>query len=214
MEHLIKLWKEKNVKSAEFQFSCGGDSMGDTQLVVLDGDNKDVSKDFLRLEDEVYKNVDFYVNSDGVYQGEFGTVIITLNDEENEFEFNKDSRSDWSESANSDVKVSVSPELYNFIKENVTDVMIDSGWRTNDLDITFKNDCLIPESIQEQLETLRVELMDIAEDTDLSGEFPDDWEVQGEEGDGYFSLEYKGLLDNNEVLFYLTKNYNVTKYDR
>ena len=56
--------------------------------------------------------------------------------------------------------------------------------------------------------------MDIAEDADLSGEFPDDWKVQGEEGDGYFSLEYKGLLDNNEVLFYLTKNYNVTKYDR
>ena len=40
MEKLIEEWKEKGVDRAEFEFSCGGDSMNDTSLVFFDKEER------------------------------------------------------------------------------------------------------------------------------------------------------------------------------
>ena len=84
MEKLIKKWKEYNLDRAEFEFSCGSDSMGDTDLYSFKKDNNpiEVDDDFKqKIESEIYNNVDFYETSDGHYQGEAGTVTVTLEKE-------------------------------------------------------------------------------------------------------------------------------------
>ena len=82
MEKLIEEWKEKGVDRAEFEFSCGSDSMNDTSLVFFDKEDKEVimsNKSRETLDNDIYKEVEFYVNSDGHYQGEHGTVLVEFN---------------------------------------------------------------------------------------------------------------------------------------
>ncbi len=86
---LITLWKKHNIDHVEFDFYCGGDSMGDTTLRIYDkkGQSLNDKIDFERengsswgtyneriltlIEDKIYADVEFYVNSDGHYQGEW-----------------------------------------------------------------------------------------------------------------------------------------------
>ena len=80
----ITLWKENKIHECIMEFSCGGDSMNDYDFKFYDKKGKEIVcvelKDF--FEDEVFRRVEFYVNSDGHYIGEFGQVVITLNDED------------------------------------------------------------------------------------------------------------------------------------
>ena len=98
MEKIIKLWKELGVTHIDFEFCCGGDSMNDTTLNIHKGDeiieNNELETFF---DNEVYKRVEFYVNSDGHYQGESGNVLIELNDEGDDFNFMKSAQSEWCE---------------------------------------------------------------------------------------------------------------------
>ena len=102
MEKIINLWKELGVTHINFEYSCGGDSMNDTTLNIHKGDeiieNDELDSYF---DNEVYKRVEFYVNSDGHYQGESGNVLIELNDDETDFNFMKSGTSEYNETITS-----------------------------------------------------------------------------------------------------------------
>ena len=127
---IIQEWKKLNVYQGRFEFSCGGDSMNETELTFYDNDDKPISKTQVLndyFEDEIYKKVEFYEASDGHYIGEMGTVYITLNDDEDDFEYEKSSTSEWSESYTEEVQIELTDEEKKFIEEYVDDFEGDNG---------------------------------------------------------------------------------------
>ena len=84
-QEAIKLWKELKIESGTMEFSCGGDSMNDYSFTFYGG-GKEIESSELKdyFDDAVYKHVEFYVNSDGHYQGEAGTVEITLDNDDDD----------------------------------------------------------------------------------------------------------------------------------
>ena len=137
----IKLWKELGITNCTMNFHCGGDSMGDTSFVLSD-ENGDVDcqelEDF--FDDEVYRHVDFYVNSDGHYQGESGTVEIELNEDEDGFYYSKCATSEWSETETSVIDIELSPQMIAFINKNISNI---NGSSDGDATINFKRDFIM-----------------------------------------------------------------------
>ena len=80
---MIELWKKLDIQRCEMEFSCGGDSMNETDFKFFNSQNKQVDGEELEgyFENEVYNEVEFYEVSDGHYMGEFGQVEITLEEE-------------------------------------------------------------------------------------------------------------------------------------
>ena len=126
-EEAIKIWKDHKVTQARFEFYCGGDSMGDTMFHFETENNEELpSKVVSELEgyfdDEVYRNVEFYEASDGHYMGEMGNVYIELNDEE-DFNYMKNSESEWNETFSSIIGVPITDDEKTFIEKNVRSIV-------------------------------------------------------------------------------------------
>lgn len=199
MEELIKEWLEKGVDRAEFEFSCGGDSMNDTNLVFFDKENNEItmsneSKE--TLDNDIYNNVEFYVNSDGHYQGEHGTVLIEFNAEDNEFNYIKSATSEWSESFSDTIEIEVTPELHKFCKEYIYEI---SG-EHNYLDIEYAKDFYINSEKLKMLEDIQEIINEAVDDHE-----PED-KSKGELED-YISTSEFVTIDNNKIKF----NYDYRK---
>ena len=156
MEDAIKLWKKKKISHAEYDFSCGGDSMNDTELRFYK-ENKAIKEtwglsDY--FEDEVYKKVEFYVDSSDNYQGESGTVTIGLNEDEDGFEYEKSSTEEWLETYSDVLKVEITEEQARFLEDYIRD-MSGGGWRGED--INYKKDFILTEEIEDIIQKLRDE---------------------------------------------------------
>ena len=104
-QEAIKTWKDLGVARANFEFSCGGDSMNDYSVTLEDANGNSIESAELRdyFENETFRNVQFYEASDGHYMGEAGTVEITLNEDDEEpfFDYFKNAQSEWSETKQS-----------------------------------------------------------------------------------------------------------------
>jgi hypothetical protein len=157
-QEAIKLWKEKGVERAVFVFNCGGDNMGDTDLILYGKNEEEIVcqelKDF--LDDETYKNVDFYVNSDGHYMGEAGTVDITLNEDDDEpfFDYCKSSQSEWSETVENIIEIELNEKQLKFIKDNVSNI---NGGKGGGVVINYKRDFIMTdeeEKIAKEIEVI------------------------------------------------------------
>jgi hypothetical protein len=199
MEKLIEEWKEKGVDRAEFEFSCGGDSMNDTSLVFFDKESKEIimsNESRETLDNDIYSNVEFYVNSDGHYQGEHGTVLVEFNVEENEFNYSKSATEEWSESFSDIITIEITPELHKFCKEYVLEISGESNY----LDIEYAKDFYINSEKLEMLKDIQEiinENMDNHEPEDTSeGEIEDYLEMSGFE-----------IISNNQIKF----NYDYRK---
>ena len=122
----VKLWEKLGVSNATLTFNCGGDSMGDTDWELFDKDGGVVSSDELvnYFDTVVYDEVDFYVNSDGHYMGEFGTVEVELTDEgeDSTFMYAKCASSEWEESIDNDIEIELTENEANYIKSFVSDI--------------------------------------------------------------------------------------------
>lgn len=174
-EDAIKLWKKLRIETCTMDFNCGGDSMGDTSFSFTDK-NGDVSCDELKdfFDNEVYQRVDFYVNSDGHYQGESGTVDITLNDDEDDFEYCKNAQSEFSETHISKTEIELSPEMVAFINDNVSNI---NGAEGDEVRINFKREFIMTdeqEKIQEELQEKIYDEISDYEPDDLSEDI-DEW---------------------------------------
>ncbi len=162
IQEIIKLWKELGVEQVKFEFSCGGDSMNDTSITIEGKDGSEIDNVELRdyFDDAVYKRVEFYEASDGHYQGEFGNVYITLSDDEEDFDYNKSSQSEWSERVGSEVPVELTDEQMKFIKSKVLNINGDC----DSLNVNYKNDCILSDKEEELVDDLENTLLDILRD--------------------------------------------------
>jgi len=155
-EEAIKRWKELGIITCVMVFNCGGDSMGDTDFIFHTKKTK-ISDEMLEeyFENEVYNNVEFYVNSDGHYMGESGTVEITLDEDDDEpfFDYSKSAQSEWNEQTRNVLSIKLTPEMIDFINKNVSNI----NGSQDRLTINYKRDFILSdadEKIHDELETL------------------------------------------------------------
>ena len=157
-EEIIKLWNELKIESVHFEFSCGGDSMNDTSIVINGLDGSTIENDEIAsyFDNEVYNRVEFYVNSDGHYQGENGTVYITLEEGEDDFSYSKSSQSEWSENYDSEVEIELSEEEAEFLKSKVLNI---NGAEGEQPTVNYKGDCILSDIEEELVENLQEKIL-------------------------------------------------------
>ena len=201
MEEIIKIWKEKNVDRAEFEFSCGGDSMNDTALYIYDKNDNLVNDSELEefFEDQVYSNVEFYEASDGHYIGESGTVYIEL--DEDTFVYGKSSESQWCESHSSTIEIELTEDQSDFILKHVENI---NGAYDESCNINFKNDFIITDDLSKLIKSIEEKVDDVTSSfvpSDLSEEI-NDW-YRFESGEPIIDSSGKLIIEiSNEYYTY------------
>jgi hypothetical protein len=158
----VSEWKKLGIDNANMEFSCGGDSMSDysftfytknTSAVTGRPENISVESEELVLffDRQIFDDVEFYVNSDGHYIGESGNVVITLNDDEDGFVYDKHSQSEWSESYEETIHIRLSNSEVEFIKNKILNI---NGGTDGDATFNYKLDCIITDEDEEIIESL------------------------------------------------------------
>ncbi len=156
----VSEWKKLGIESANMDFTCGGDSMNDYSFVFYTKNTTPGGTENIEVESEelvlffdrqIFDDVDFYVNSDGHYIGESGVVVITLNDEEDGFVYDKQSQSEWSESYEETIHIKLSKEEIEFVKNKILNI---NGGTDGDATFNYKLDCIITDEDEEIIEKL------------------------------------------------------------
>jgi hypothetical protein len=192
VEKIIQLWKELEITHIEFEFTCGGDSMNDTTLNIHKGDEvieNDVLSNY--FDNEVYKKIDFYVNSDGHYMGESGNVLIELNNEEDDFDYMKSAQSEWCERITSDVEVELTDEEIEFVREFVRDI---NGGESEDVNFNYKKDFIINQKRKELIDSIGKKVSSVCDD------FTPELEGEGELTDWYSYTTNEDDITDSEVV--------------
>jgi hypothetical protein len=157
----IALWKELGITTADMEFSCGGDSMNDYHFSFYNSENKEVQSGELEsfFDDDVFKRVEFYVNSDGHYIGESGNVSIELSeDEENpDFVYYKNAQAEWSESFTDEVAVELTEKEVEFVRSKVLNLV---GGQDGDA-INYKGDCILNNEEEQISDTISQKISDV-----------------------------------------------------
>lgn len=157
----IALWKELGITTANMEFSCGGDSMNDYHFSFYNSENKEVQSGELEsfFDDDVFKRVEFYVNSDGHYIGESGNVSIELSeDEENpDFVYYKNAQAEWSESFTDEVAVELTEKEVEFVRSKVLNLV---GSQDGDV-INYKGDCILNNEEEQISDTISQKISDV-----------------------------------------------------
>lgn len=160
----IKLFKELGIVKVNFNFNCGGDSMGDTDIVFEKENGETVENEDLKnyFDDETYKNVEFYVNSDGHYMGESGTVEITLDEDDEEpfFNYCKIAQSEFNETITSIFEAELTKEEIEFINKNVLNI---NGGEDGGCNINYKHDFILSDEEEKLVSELEEKIYDFAE---------------------------------------------------
>ena len=189
----MSLWKKAKVSYCEMEFSCGGDSMNDYEFHFYNSKDKEIKNndtDELNnfFEDEVFKRVEFYVNSDGHYIGESGKIIITLNEDdedEPDFEYDKQAQSEWSETYVEKVTIDLTKEELKVIQEKISSM---NGGEDEQNNVNYKIDCIISDEEETIIDNLLTKLSIEAREYEFDvKEEPNEWyswttNVDDEEG--------------------------------
>ena len=142
---IIQIWKENNIEKCVMEFSCGGDSMNDTEFTLYDNEGNQVSNDDITeyFDHKIYDYVDFYEVSDGHYMGESGTVTIELDeyDGESSFTFSKDAQSEFEETFSGTMEFNLTEVEVKLLVEKISNFN-KSEWDSQ-VFINYKDDCVI-----------------------------------------------------------------------
>jgi len=180
----VSEWKKLGIESANMEFSCGGDSMNDYSFVFYTKNTTPGGTENIEVESEelvlffdrqIFDDVEFYVNSDGHYIGESGVVVITLNDDEDGFVYDKQAESEWSESYEETINIKLSKEEIEFVKNKVLNI---NGGTDGDATFNYKVDCIITDEEEEIIEVLGKRLETDCEEYEFE-------EVEGEQEDWF-----------------------------
>lgn len=203
LQQAVAEWKKLNIVKCDMEFSCGGDSMNDYHFTFYDKDNKEVDSDLLDgyFDNEVYNEVEFYVNSDGHYQGESGYVYITFEeDEDNEngaggyFSYDKQAESEWNETYTEVGFCELTPEEVIFIKQKIQSIV---GGQDGEA-VNYKGDCILTNEDEELLQSVVDKIQDYAEGYQFK-------EAEGEANDWFTyttdlteaNSDYEGEVDED-----------------
>lgn len=221
----IQIWKEKGIVKADFEFQCGGDQMNDTSIMFYNEAGEEVScpelEDF--IDNEIYNQVEFYVNSDGHYQGESGNVYITLEEDDDaedgaSFVYDKVSESEWSESFSEVAYCELTPAEAEFVNKYIHSfVGGGDGEATN-----FKADCILNDDDDALLESVITKIGDFANEyqfKDAEGE-ENEWMTyttdMGEadfESDVEYDENNPTLIVGNTIAININKSFTIYKAD-
>jgi hypothetical protein len=153
---IIQIWKENNIEKCVMEFSCGGDSMGDTDYILYDNEGNQVSNDDITeyFDHKIYDYVDFYEVSDGHYMGESGTVTIELEEYDGEpsFTFSKDAQSEFEETFSGTMEFNLTEVEVKLLVEKISNFN-KSEW-DSEVFINYKDDCVITDEEEEILNDL------------------------------------------------------------
>lgn len=206
-EEAIKRWKELGIICAEFTFSCGGDSMNETEVCLFD-ENGQITDTYLEefFDREVYNHVEFYDNSDGHYLGESGNVKITLNEdgEVAEFEYSKYSMSEYSEMVTETVEIELTEDEKEFFSNYITNINGDAygDTATDGTVINYSKDFLLTEEKQNILDSI-VEKVALAPDTVV-------FDFDGVQQD-YYTYTTDSLTDDGKLLVSVSAEFTYEK---
>ena len=193
MEDIIKLWKELKVNYVNFEFTCGGDSMNDTSIQIYDNDGNEIQCTEISnyIDNEVYNEVEFYVNSDGHYQGESGNVEIRLSDDGENLEYSKCSQGEYCERVNTVCDVELDEKTIQFIKDKVLNINGDM----DNMTLNYKTDCILTDEEEKIVDELERNLLDVLRDCEPKEEY------DGELGEWFnFTTNEEGneiIIDGN-----------------
>ena len=186
LKQAIALWKEKNISRCSMEYYCGGDNMGDYSFVFYDEEDNEIEcKELVTFfDDEVFKHVDFYVNSDGHYMGESGSVEIELdeNDDYESFDYTKCAEYEYSETIESTITLKLTEEEVNYFNEYVRNII---GGEGENPSANYSKDFIMTD----ELVNIEKGLMDKIDD--LTTEFMPDTD---EEVQDWFSFEINDLI--------------------
>lgn len=200
----IKLWKELNIDRCTMEFSCGGDSMNDTEFTLYDKDDNVVECEELAdyFDNVVYNEVDFYEVSDGHYMGEFGQVEITLEEDDDEpyFSYDKQAQAEWEET--------FSDTMYVELNEKESEVLgkvsnINSSFMDRENNINYKDDCVITEEESNTLNELVEKIYDMSDLFEIEGKGEEQEESRRFESN--IEIEEGKLLVEVSASFYYTE---------
>jgi len=204
LEQSLKTWKDLKIDHCTMNFSCGGDSMNDFSFEFFDENENVLHSDELDkfFEEEVFDRVDFYVNSDGHYLGEFGTVHIELNEEENRFEYSKSASSEYSETTTENFDYQLTDEEFILLRDKISDINGDS-WSMN---VNYKTDCIINDDESNILEELENKIKDFICSVDFENELGE----SQEETDVFECTVENDLNEENKTInVSITRSYYV-----
>lgn len=171
----IKLWKELGVGEVLLTFTAGGDSMGDMEWELRNEKGKameDNSELIDYFDHAVFQNVEFYEVSDGQYMGEFGSVTITLEEDEAEedggvFLYDKSAQSEFEETFGETMEVELSDAELTLLNEKIDNIN-GSEWDGGE-NINYKEDCVITEEEEKTLNELIKRIKELSNEFQLEG---------------------------------------------
>lgn len=168
----IQLWKERNIQRCEMEFNAGGDDIGEYTFTFYGENDVEVKDNDLWdfFDDEVFKNVTFYENN----EGEYGTVTITLEDDE-AFDYSKTSWTDESQSITEPSDIELTPEEVALLRDKIERFIF-----TSDEFPVYTNykDCILSEKEMETLNTFEERVSKYAEEYEFATSHDscnDDW---------------------------------------
>lgn len=224
----IQLWKELGIVRGEFEFQCGGDQMNDTSITFFNDKGEEVQSEELEdyFDNDIYNQVEFYVNSDGHYQGESGYVYIEFEEDADEeeggrFTYDKQSESEWNESFTEVGYCKLTDAEVEIAKKFVHSIVGGSdGDATN-----YKADCILNDEEEELLESIVSKIRDFAECYQFEnseGEenewytYTTDMEDANNEGlvsDYEYDENNPSLIVDNAIAVYINKSFTIYKQD-
>lgn len=180
----IQLWKEKNIQRCEMEFNAGGDDMGEYTFTFYGENDAEVKDDDLKdfFDDEVFKNVTFYENN----EGEYGTVTITLDNEDGtSFVYDKISWTDEQKTITEPLDIELTPEEVALLRDKIERF---SFVFEEPPVYTYYKDCILSEKEMETLNAFEERVSEYAEDYQFatSHDSCEDgwWQVELSERDG------------------------------
>ena len=183
-------------------FNAGGDDMGEYTFTFYGEKDVEVKDDDLKdfFDDEVFKNVTFYQNN----EGEYGTVTITLDNEDGTlFVYDKTSWTDESESITEPSDIELTPEEVALLRDKIERFIFTSDEPSL---YTYYKDCILSEKEMETLKAFEERVSKYAEDYEFatSHDSCEDgwWQVEFSERDG------NTLTLNISANFYITRENN------
>lgn len=192
----IELWKKFGIVRGEFEFQCGGDQMNDTDIKFFNDKNEEVVCNELAdyIDGEIYNQVDFYVNSDGHYQGESGVVTIEFEEDEDEEEggrltYDKQSESEWNESFDEVGYCELTPEEVEIVQKYIHSFVGGGDGEA----INYKGDCILNDREEALLESLAQKICDFATEYQIK-------DAEGEENDWFnYTTDMEEANNNSRV---------------
>lgn len=217
MKEQIRIWKEQGVAKAVFNYDCGNDSFNYYSTTFLDKNGKDITEQCEEIhgdiETSVFNNYTFYDASNGHYIGEGGDVFVTLNEDGDDFSYNKVFKTQWNESLTGVDYLELDDETLSLIADKIANINGGNDGDEGNIAVNYKRDCILSDRELELIKTLKKSIYEIASEfedySDATGEVDYEWfTFNTAKARSELSLE---IIEENKLKIYVSTTETVLK---